>query len=50
MSREAVWEGTVLEARRLHKEYAGATGPVKVLCGVDLSVAAGETVSIELGQ
>jgi lipoprotein-releasing system ATP-binding protein len=41
------WErGTVLEARRLHKEYAGATGPVRVLCGVDLAVTAGETVSI----
>lgn len=47
MSRGEGWEsGTILEARRLHKEYAGATGPVKVLCGVDLAVAAGETVSI----
>ncbi|HUF88999.1 MAG TPA: ABC transporter ATP-binding protein [Gemmatimonadota bacterium] len=47
MSRGEGWEsGTILEARRLHKEYAGATGPVKVLCGVDLVVAAGETVSI----
>lgn len=47
MSREEGWEsGTILEARRLHKEYAGATDPVKVLCGVDLAVAAGETVSI----
>jgi lipoprotein-releasing system ATP-binding protein len=45
-SREAWGNGTVLEARRLHKEYAGATGPVKVLCGVDLAVSAGETVSI----
>ena len=32
-------------ARRLHKEYAGDR-PVKVLCGVDLTVDAGETVSI----
>ena len=47
MSSRQEWErGTVLEARRLHKEYAGATGPVKVLCGVDLAVGAGETVSI----
>jgi lipoprotein-releasing system ATP-binding protein len=47
MSNQEDWEsGTVLEARRLHKEYAGATGPVKVLCGVDLAVGAGETVSI----
>jgi lipoprotein-releasing system ATP-binding protein len=47
MSRRADWgAGAVLEARRLHKEYAGATGPVKVLCGVDLAVDAGETVSI----
>ncbi|HYO47258.1 MAG TPA: ABC transporter ATP-binding protein [Gemmatimonadota bacterium] len=41
------WDsGTILEARRLHKEYAGATEPVRVLCGVDLAVEAGETVSI----
>src|SRR5687767_4562308 len=41
------WEkGTVLEARRLHKEYPRVSEPVKVLCGVDLSVAAGETVAI----
>ncbi|MGH7565309.1 MAG: ABC transporter ATP-binding protein [Gemmatimonadota bacterium] len=41
------WEnGTILEARRLHNEYAGATEPVRVLCGVDLAVEAGETVSI----
>ena len=47
MSSGEGWEDrTVLEAQRLHKEYAGATGPVKVLCGVDLAVAAGETVSI----
>ena len=47
MSRPAGWGGgPILEARRLHKEYAGATGPVKVLCGVDLAVDAGETVSI----
>jgi lipoprotein-releasing system ATP-binding protein len=46
-SHRQAWEnGAVLEARRLHKEYAGATGPVRVLCGVDLAVAAGETVSI----
>jgi lipoprotein-releasing system ATP-binding protein len=45
-SREGWGTRTVLEARRLHKEYAGATGPVKVLCGVDLAVDAGETVSI----
>ena len=47
MNSPEVWErGTVLEARRLHKEYASATGPVRVLCGVDLAVGAGETVSI----
>ena len=45
-SREGWVGGPILEARRLHKEYAGATGPVKVLCGVDLAVDAGETVSI----
>jgi len=46
MNRERWESGTILEARLLHKEYTGATGPVKVLCGVDLAVAAGETVSI----
>lgn len=47
MSSQGAWAGgPILEARRLHKEYAGATGPVKVLCGVDLAVDAGETVSI----
>ena len=47
MSSGSHWEsGVVLEARRLHKEYAGATDPVRVLCGVDLAVEAGETVSI----
>ncbi|HET6616197.1 MAG TPA: ATP-binding cassette domain-containing protein, partial [Gemmatimonadota bacterium] len=47
MSSRGGWVGgPILEARRLHKEYAGATGPVKVLCGVDLAVDAGETVSI----
>lgn len=47
MSSRGGWGGgPILEARRLHKEYAGATGPVKVLCGVDLAVDAGETVSI----
>ena len=47
MSNRIEWESrTVLEARRLHKEYSGATGPVKVLCGVDLAVGTGETVSI----
>ena len=45
-SRAGWGVGLILEARRLHKEYAGATGPVKVLCGVDLTVDAGETVSI----
>ena len=41
------WEtGTVLECRRLHKEYPGVTEAVKVLCGVDLAVTAGETVAI----
>ena len=46
-SRREDWErGTVLEARRLHKEYPGVTEPVKVLCGVDLAVAAGETVVV----
>jgi lipoprotein-releasing system ATP-binding protein len=44
--RESWERGIVLEARRLHKEYAGATEPVRVLCGVDLAVSAGETVSI----
>lgn len=36
----------VLVAQRLHKEYVGEAGPLRVLCGVDLSVAAGETVAI----
>lgn len=38
--------GTVLEARRLHKEYVSGGGKLEVLCGVDLAVSAGETVSI----
>ena len=47
MSSREDWESrTVLEARRLHKEYPGASGPVRVLCGVDLAVGAGETISI----
>ncbi|HJR52319.1 MAG TPA: ABC transporter ATP-binding protein [Gemmatimonadota bacterium] len=46
-SRREDWDRrTVLEARRLHKEYPGVNDPVKVLCGVDLTVAAGETVAI----
>ena len=41
------WEkGTILEARRLDKEYPGVSDPVKVLCGVDLAVGPGETVAI----
>jgi lipoprotein-releasing system ATP-binding protein len=44
--RESWEQGVVLEARRLHKEYAGVTEPVRVLCGVDLAVSAGETVAI----
>jgi len=36
----------VLEARRLHKEYASGAGPLEVLCGVDLAVLAGETVAV----
>ena len=36
----------VLSAERLHKEYRGGAGPVKVLRGVDIEVAAGETVGI----
>lgn len=36
----------VLVAERLHKEYPGGAGPLKVLRGIDLEVAAGETVAI----
>ncbi len=39
-------EGPVLVAHRLHKEYLGGGGPLKVLRGVDLEVHAGETVAI----
>ncbi len=39
-------EGPVLMAHRLHKEYAGGAGPLRVLRGVDLEVHAGETVAI----
>ncbi|MGH7587300.1 MAG: ABC transporter ATP-binding protein [Gemmatimonadota bacterium] len=39
-------EGPVLVAHRLHKEYAGGAGPLRVLRGVDLEVHAGETVAI----
>lgn len=38
--------GPVLVAHRLHKEYAGGAGPLKVLRGVDLEIHAGETVAI----
>lgn len=38
--------GPVLVAHRLHKEYMGGGGPLKVLRGVDLEVRAGETVAI----
>ncbi|MBW3660285.1 MAG: ABC transporter ATP-binding protein [Gemmatimonadetes bacterium] len=42
------WEGdrAVLVSERLHKEYTGGAGPLKVLRGVDLEVAPGETVAI----
>ena len=39
-------QGPVLVAHRLHKEYTGGAGPLKVLRGVDLEVRAGETVAI----
>lgn len=38
--------GPVLVAHRLHKEYVGGAGPLKVLRGVDLEIHAGETVAI----
>ena len=38
--------GPVLVAHRLHKEYPGGGGPLKVLRGVDLDVHAGDTVAI----
>ena len=42
------WENgsVVLQARGLYKEYQSGGGPLEVLCGVDLAVCAGETVSI----
>lgn len=42
------WESgaVVLEARGLYKEYESGGGPLEVLCGVDLAVCAGETVSV----
>lgn len=36
----------VLVAQRLHKEYLGEAGPLRVLRGVDLEVDAGETVAV----
>lgn len=36
----------ILVAHRLHKEYTGGAGPLRVLRGVDLEVHAGETVAI----
>lgn len=36
----------VLAAQRVYKEYTSGAGPLPVLCGVDLEVAAGETVAI----
>jgi len=36
----------VLEARDLYKEFATPAGPLRILAGVDLSLAAGEAVSI----
>ena len=38
--------GPVLVAHRLHKEYGGEAGPLKVLKGVDLEVLPGDTVGI----
>lgn len=38
--------GPVLVAHRLHKQYEGGGGPLKVLQGVDLEVDPGETVGI----
>lgn len=42
------WQSTepILAAERLHKEYPGGAGPLRVLRGIDLAVAAGETVAI----
>ena len=47
MSREG-WKADepILRADRLHKEYPGGAGPLKVLRGIDLGVAPGETVAI----
>lgn len=39
-------DAPVVVADRLHKEYRGGGGPLKVLRGVDLEVSAGETVGI----
>lgn len=36
----------MLEARDLYKEFATPAGPLRILAGVDLSLAAGEAVSI----
>lgn len=47
-SGHPAWSEDVLPlvAERLHKEYRGGGGPLKVLRGVDLAVQAGETVGI----
>jgi lipoprotein-releasing system ATP-binding protein len=45
---EGPWDAAAppLAAERLHKEYPGGAGPLRVLKGVDLTVQAGETVAI----
>jgi lipoprotein-releasing system ATP-binding protein len=47
-SADVAWGGAgpVLETRRLFKEYPSGEAKLEVLAGVDLAVAAGETVSI----
>src|SRR5215467_5629931 len=38
--------GSILSARRLRKEYGGGAALVQAINGVDLDVAAGETVAV----
>src|SRR5690554_6246433 len=45
-AHSSAWEAAMLEFRQVHKAYATPQGPLAVLAGVDLSLAAGQSVAL----